>query len=555
MNGAVTGVSWLPVVQLVGELRQTGTLRLTQGAATGSLAFDSGRLVAAECGHQHGLQAVAQCALDLTGAQYAFEKGTPKAERTLDLGPADVTKLLTRVTSDNFVSTNGTVDPDPTQPPACPLLGFADDRDHHYSRSTAMHRCYVGGAASLVSAQDQRDLCLSGRFGACPRFRNAGATAPLDTVATAPAPAASLAPEAQPVPAPAASVAPAAQPVPVPPPPLPAPSVPLEVQPDVAAATAGASEMHPAATPHAEPQDAAPAARQLTPAPIVPVSPERRRRSPVLIASTVAACLALLMLIAPLAVPGLRGEPAPPAVVPTTPPTNPTPATVDAAAAVEPDPTSTPVRRAIAAPLSGVAAPTLALASTPADGSSLMDVRFASGAAARWLDNQPYAGWSDGAYRLLARDATRFVAVGVPLTRDVSDVVVSATFRKTGGPPGGGYGLIVRDQGPEPRDGVNQEFNAYVLETGDLGEYGVWRRDGDHWVDLVPWTPSSAVRPGGSPNDLLVRAVGDQLSFSVNGSVIAVVTDDTFPEGGVGVFAGGDDNAVALDRLNLELPD
>ena len=48
----------------------------------------------------------------------------------------------------------------------------------------------------------------------------------------------------------------------------------------------------------------------------------------------------------------------------------------------------------------------------------------------------------------------------------MSDAVVSATFRKTGGPPGGGYGLVIRDQGPEPRDGMNQNMDAYVLETG-----------------------------------------------------------------------------------------
>jgi len=184
-----------------------------------------------------------------------------------------------------------------------------------------------------------------------------------------------------------------------------------------------------------------------------------------------------------------------------------------------------------------------------------MDVRFAAGRPDRWLDNPPYAAWRDGAYRLLAKDTTHFVAIGIPINQVLGDVIVSATFRKTGGPPGGGYGLIVRDQGPEPRDGVNQELNAYVLETGDLGEYGVWRREGTHWVDLVPWTRSAAVRSGGSPNDLLVRAVGDQLTFSVNGSVLAVVTDDTFAEGGVGLFVGGDYNDVALDRFNVQLPE
>jgi hypothetical protein len=49
--------------------------------------------------------------------------------------------------------------------------------------------------------------------------------------------------------------------------------------------------------------------------------------------------------------------------------------------------------------------------------------------------------------------------------------------------------------------------------------------------------------------------VGDQLTFSVNGSVIAVVTDDTFSDGGVGLFVGGDYNDVALDRFNVQLPE
>jgi hypothetical protein len=185
----------------------------------------------------------------------------------------------------------------------------------------------------------------------------------------------------------------------------------------------------------------------------------------------------------------------------------------------------------------------------------LSDVLFASGPAPNWLANPPYAIWRDGAYRLLARDATRFVAVAAPLDQPLGDVVVSATFRKTGGPPGGGYGLIVRTQAPEPLDGQNQAFNAYVLEAGDLGEYGVWRRDGDQWVDLVSWTPSPVVRSGGSPNDLLVRAVGTQLTFSVNGTVLATITDATYAQGSVGLIVGGDDNAVALDRFALQPPD
>ena len=62
--------------------------------------------------------------------------------------------------------------------------------------------------------------------------------------------------------------------------------------------------------------------------------------------------------------------------------------------------------------------------------------------------------------------------MSVPVEALLGDLIVSATFRKTGGPPGGGYGLVVRDQGPDPRDGVNQNMNAYVLETGTITAEG-----------------------------------------------------------------------------------
>src|SRR5207249_758208 len=215
-----------------------------------------------------------------------------------------------------------------------------------------------------------------------------------------------------------------------------------------------------------------------------------------------------------------------------------TPSNATATEAFEPVPTvsrppatstvAVAAARATAAPAATAAptlAPTLAPTSTPAARAAapqstpmqLIDVRFATGPSPDWQETPPFASWSDGAYRLQARQAAHFVAIGAPVQSWLSDVVVSATFRKTGGPPGGGYGLVIRDQGSEPRNGVNQNFDAYVLETGDLGEFGVWRRNGDHWVDLVPWTRSSAVRPGGSPNDLMVRASSDRLAFSVNG--------------------------------------
>lgn len=164
-------------------------------------------------------------------------------------------------------------------------------------------------------------------------------------------------------------------------------------------------------------------------------------------------------------------------------------------------------------------------------------------------DRQGTAAFGDGGYRLVARQSDRFVAVGAPLERRLRDVVVSGTFRKVGGPSGGGYGLIVRDQGPGPRDGVSQGGRYYVFEVSDLGEWGAWRREETRWVDLQPWAASPAVRRGNEPNELRLEALGARFRFLCNGVELATLEDPTLPEGGVGVYLGGDLNEVLVTRF------
>ncbi|HEX2171107.1 MAG TPA: family 16 glycoside hydrolase [Dehalococcoidia bacterium] len=178
-------------------------------------------------------------------------------------------------------------------------------------------------------------------------------------------------------------------------------------------------------------------------------------------------------------------------------------------------------------------------------------VRFAEGPAG-WL-NEPEgpARWAEGAYRLTSQEPGRFVALDAPLAEPLGDVIVRARFRKLGGPPGGGYGLILRGQTYGARDGRAQDGRYYVLEAGDRGEVGIWRRDGDRWVDLVPWTAAAAVRPGGEPNEVEAEARGDRLTLRVNGQVVAEATDAALGPGAVGVFVGGDLNDVAVDHFSV----
>jgi hypothetical protein len=184
----------------------------------------------------------------------------------------------------------------------------------------------------------------------------------------------------------------------------------------------------------------------------------------------------------------------------------------------------------------------------------LFDERFASNDAG-WPSNPVGATLiTNGTYRITTRQAGQFAAVGAPVANVPADVVVNASFRKLAGPAGGGYGIIVRDQDQTLRDGTSQDGHYYVLEVGDKGEVGIWRRDADHWVDLLPWQHADAVNTGAASNDLSVRAVGNTLSLSVNGSQVATRNDNTFSSGRAGLFVGGDGNQVAISRFSIQTP-
>jgi hypothetical protein len=229
--------------------------------------------------------------------------------------------------------------------------------------------------------------------------------------------------------------------------------------------------------------------------------------------------------------------------------------TADAGDVAQDAPTASPTRVpgtpvAAASRLTSQAQPSATL--TP--GASLLDERFTAGAVDWPNDPQSTAWLADGIYHVATRRASQFVAISAPVAQVPSDVIASASLRKVGGPPGGGYGIIVRDQGPDTQDGVKQAGRYYVLEVGDKGEVGIWRRDTDHWVDLLPWQHSDAVKPGVAGNEVTVRAIGTTLSLIVNGIQVATRTDAAYATGRLGLFVGGDGNQVAVERFVVQSP-
>ena len=185
----------------------------------------------------------------------------------------------------------------------------------------------------------------------------------------------------------------------------------------------------------------------------------------------------------------------------------------------------------------------------------MLDERFTNNAR-NWPSNPQGTAWlTSGSYRLIPRQAGQFVAVGAPIADVLQNVIISATFRKLGGTPaGGGFGIIVRSQGTATLDGTSQGGQYYVLEVGDKGEVGIWRRAVDQWIDVLPWQHADAVRAGTATNDLTVSAIGNRLSMSVNGTPVATRNDPTFATGTVGLLVGGDGNQVAVDHFTIQTP-
>jgi hypothetical protein len=228
-------------------------------------------------------------------------------------------------------------------------------------------------------------------------------------------------------------------------------------------------------------------------------------------------------------------------------------ATIQATPTAEPRPTAPPTLVETVSPASKVTTiPSPSVAPGPR---TILEAGFASGRQQGWPDNPASEAWfASGGYHLRARTPGQFVAVAAPQGQSLSDVVVSLRYRKVDGPPGGGVGVILRDQEPGRRDGLNQTGRFYVFEVSDRGEVGIWRREADAWVDLVPWTRSEAVQPAADGNVLEARAIGARLTLLVNGTVTAGATDAALGQGGVGVFLGGDDNEAILDNLVIQTP-
>lgn len=183
---------------------------------------------------------------------------------------------------------------------------------------------------------------------------------------------------------------------------------------------------------------------------------------------------------------------------------------------------------------------------------TVLDERFDSNRVG-WRSDRAGTAWlGEDGYHLYGRDPGRFVAVGVPTIGPLRDVAVTTTFRWLEAGLSAGFGVIVRDQGAETRDGLSQSGRFYVLKVGDRSDLDAWRREDDRWADLLPLTHSGALRRGRGQNQLTVLAHGERLSLLVNGVQVAEVSDPAPVAGRIGLFVHGDYSHVLIERIVVQ---
>lgn len=115
--------------------------------------------------------------------------------------------------------------------------------------------------------------------------------------------------------------------------------------------------------------------------------------------------------------------------------------------------------------------------------------------------------------------------------RDFSDVEVNVEVEQKSGPDDNAYGLICRYQSPE---------NFYMFLISGDGYYAIGKfQTGSNQIIYLTeggeYIFSEVINRGAAPNDIRARCVGNELSLTVNGILLATVTDPTFVKGDVGV--------------------
>ena len=156
----------------------------------------------------------------------------------------------------------------------------------------------------------------------------------------------------------------------------------------------------------------------------------------------------------------------------------------------------------------------------------------------------------DGEYHMRSKEKTYLVMYAPDNQYNTENAKVRVTVRSVDGTsPASGYGLVVH--GEKSKEDQLEDYGLLIY-TGDEPQYQVVLHKAGSQKALVPWTKTSVIRPGTSPNQLEIRSQKDELSFYVNGRYLTRITDSENFKRGVAGFYTSETAEVAFDDLEIE---
>ncbi len=161
------------------------------------------------------------------------------------------------------------------------------------------------------------------------------------------------------------------------------------------------------------------------------------------------------------------------------------------------------------------------------------------------------AWYANDEYHLKGNEGGYMVVYG-PKTNDyhTENARTSVTARSiTGNSPSLGFGLSVYG---EMKNNILEDY-SFLIRTGAGGDpaYRIVLHQAGKENVLVPWTSSSVIRTGTSPNKLEVRSEGKKLLFYINDQYITSVNDDANYGAGLAGLYTSDTDEVAFDDLEI----
>jgi hypothetical protein len=157
--------------------------------------------------------------------------------------------------------------------------------------------------------------------------------------------------------------------------------------------------------------------------------------------------------------------------------------------------------------------------------------------------------YADDEYHMRSKEKTYLVMYAPNNDYNTEDATVRVTVRSVdGNASASGYGLLIH--GEKSKNNQLEDYGLLIY-TGDSPQFEIVSHKNGSQTALVPWTKSSVIRGGTSPNQLEARIQGDAISFYINGQYVNRITDSENYKRGVVGFYTSDTYEVAFDDLEI----